>query len=255
MRKYLNLLLFLSTFAGAFGSEREFVDVVKSMPQIYQPIYGHKEISNFERSCVDREKVIIDAVRRYIDVSKKANISVLDIGCSQGYFCFKLKEVFGSQVRVQGIDILKENIELCNKLKDENSMDIDFSYDALTPNFIDSIDDVDVVLLLSVIHHETRKSGSIYSSNGGCFDYAQHLLKSLADKSGLVLVELALKGEFHDDFGDLPTNCLDWFKGIDSYKKLGDFDRGLVSETDRRSSTSKINMRPLFAISKLSGMF
>lgn len=77
------------------------------------------------------------------------NKNVVDIGCNEGYFCFKLKQL-GAE-KVIGIDKSQKYIELAKK-RDINS-DIIFINDDY--HYLDSIaeNSIDMVLLLSAMHY------------------------------------------------------------------------------------------------------
>ncbi len=84
------------------------------MPEIYQPIFGFPSLSgNNSRSCSDRLDSILRIGRLLKEDKKK--LRVLDLGCAQGFFSFSLAQSLGAEV--VGIDYLKENIDVCNELK------------------------------------------------------------------------------------------------------------------------------------------
>lgn len=107
----------------------------------------------------------------------------------------------------------------------------------------------DVILLLSVIHHETRPGGSIYDKTAkGGFEYAKTLLEQLVKKSGIVIAELALKEEFRSDFGELPEKYMDWIPDGCFHRKIGDFLRLPVADNDIGENKNGTN-RPMLIIS------
>jgi O-antigen chain-terminating methyltransferase len=238
----------LATIESSRASIRTLVE---ALPQIYQPIYKHPELTDgksIQRICTDRKTTILQLIDLYLASAKKDQISVLDIGCSQGYFCFEIKEAFGDKVSITGVDLEQKNIDLCRTLNVENIFDIEFKVDRLSREFVEQIADgqYDIILVLSVIHHETRSNGSIYSEEtSGCFQSARELLSSIIRKSGIIIVELALRNEFRANFGDLPENCLDWFSGIAFRRLVGHFHRSAVSAEDKGAVDQKI-MRPMF---------
>jgi len=228
--------------------------LVNQLPQVYQPIYNYPNLTDkktVQRVCTDREKEIISIVDKYLNFTKKKFIKILDIGCSQGYFCFKLKEHFKNRVQITGIDIDKKNIDLCKALNNENNFNIDFNTKTLNNDLINQIKDnqFDIIMLLSVIHHEARPNGSIYSENAkGGYQYAKKLLSKLIQKSKLTIIELALKEEFKSDFGELPDDYMDWVSDATFGKQIASFLRTTVSEEDRSNNTQP-KMRPMILAS------
>jgi O-antigen chain-terminating methyltransferase len=160
-------------------------DAVAALPEKYQPIYGHSELSdNASRTSEDR---VAHIVRVYDLISShlKRPLRVLDIGCAQGFFSFSLAE---KGATVVGIDMDPKNIDVCESLKAlYPQFDTNFRVDR-AENVIRGLQDgqFDIVLGFSVLHH-------IVNDNG--FYYALDLVKHLADRSGLLIAELALKSE------------------------------------------------------------
>ncbi|WP_261370573.1 class I SAM-dependent methyltransferase [Xanthomonas citri] len=65
-------------------------DLVAALPEKYQPIFGHPEISDgSSRGCEDRLEVILDVVD-HLRTALGRPIRVLDLGCAQGYFSLNL---------------------------------------------------------------------------------------------------------------------------------------------------------------------
>ena len=234
--------------------ECNVAQLVSQLPQIYQLIYNHPDLTDektVQRICVDREREIISLVEKYLSLTKKKYRTVLDIGCSQGYFCFKLKEHFGDKVQITGIDIDQKNIDLCNALNKENNFDIKFVKETLNNDFVNNIknDQFDIVMVLGVIHHEARPTGSIYAkkSKGG-YAHAKKLLSKLIKKSQFSIIELALREKFRSDFGELPINYMDWFSDIAFSKTIASFHRTTVSKEDR-GEDKNLKMRPMIIAS------
>lgn len=197
-------------------------ECIKSIPEIYQQIWGHKEYGNYSRSCEQRAARIIEAVRVLQEKLGRKKLRVLDIGCAQGYFSFALQYIGCELV---GLDFCKENIELCEALKEENRVDCKFVHGKLTKEFVDSLDigQYDVILCLSVIHHVCNEK---------TFDYARSLMEELAKKSELVIAELALKSEPVYWNQSLPEQWEDWFCDIAFFDEIGFFSTHL-SEVQR----------------------
>ena len=84
--------------------------LVADLPEIYQPIYSHEELSiNVSRQCADRlEKImtIHDALKGVLG----RPLRVLDLGRAQGFIGLSLS-ARGAVVR--GVDFLDKNIAVC----------------------------------------------------------------------------------------------------------------------------------------------
>lgn len=189
-------------------------EIVENLSYPYQPIFNHPELDkNISRECIDRENIIFDIIKNYKEQTNKQTIKVLDLGCSQGYFCLKSASL---GYDAHGVDILQENIDCCQELAKENNFNIKFEVDALSPSFVEKIknEKYDVVLALSVLHHVSNEFG---------FKQAQHILNELSLISDLVICEMALKEEpvIHDWKKHLPEKYDKWYDDISFYKKVG----------------------------------
>ena len=159
--------------------------LIADLPEIYQPVYAHPELSHtVSRSCVDRLANITsvyDALQTLLD----RPLRVLDLGCAQGFFSLALAERGAS---VYGIDFLDKNIEVCNALAAENpNVQVTFEVDhiqavlqRLEP------DQYDLVLGLSVFHHIVHEHG---------VSIVRDLLDHAAQCVGVLITEIALREE------------------------------------------------------------
>ncbi|MCJ8501251.1 methyltransferase domain-containing protein [Desulfatitalea alkaliphila] len=159
--------------------------LVKELPEVYQPIYGHPELSEaVARPCTDRLATIIsvyDALQKVVDRPLK----VLDLGCAQGFFSLSLA---ARGATVHGVDYLDKNIAICNAVAVENpDMKVTFEIGRVE-NVLGRIekDQYDLVLGLSVFHHIIHESG---------VDAAKNLIHQTLDKAGAMILELALREE------------------------------------------------------------
>lgn len=159
--------------------------MVEILPEIYQPIYGYPDLTNdASRECDDRLKEI---VKIYNNLQAKLGrpLKVLDLGCAQGYFCFKLAYIGAT---VHGVDFLNKNIELCKYISSLNSnLNVSFSCEDIEC-FIKNMRNkkYDLVIGLSVFHHLSHKIGKLQTKK---------LVNLLAMKTGLSLIEVALAKE------------------------------------------------------------
>ncbi len=159
--------------------------LVSSLPEIYQPIYGHPELSTkVSRSCADRLEHIINihnALRGFLG----RPVRVLDLGCAQGYFSFNLAEL-GAQVH--GVDFLGKNIAVCNEIAQENpSLTVSFE-EGRVEDAIAALaqGQYDLVLGLSVFHHIIYEKG---------LAAVKAMLEHAAALCGVLVIELALRDE------------------------------------------------------------
>lgn len=159
--------------------------LVSELPEVYQPIFGHSELSGqVSRSCEDRLKSIIQ-VYDSLQKSLGRPLNILDLGCAQGYFSLNLAK---HGATVCGVDFLDKNIAVCRALANENpDLNVDFET-CLIEDIAYRIknDQYDLVLGLSVFHHIVHQKG---------IKVVQDLLEHLANKCGCLLIEMALREE------------------------------------------------------------
>ncbi|WP_334150909.1 methyltransferase domain-containing protein [Hyphomicrobium sp.] len=162
------------------------IDVlVRKLPEAYQPIFNHPEISaEASRGCMDRLKNIT-TVYKEIEKYLGRRLRVLDLGCAQGFFSFSLAELGAT---VHGVDYLRENINLCQAIAVENP-DLTVSFEkGRIEDCVDNIGDnqYDIVLGLSVFHHIAHDRG---------IEFTQSLIGEIGKKTTVGLFELALAEE------------------------------------------------------------
>jgi O-antigen chain-terminating methyltransferase len=159
--------------------------LVKALPEVYQPIYGHPEFDTLaSRPCDDRLRLITSIYTRLAGELGRP-LRVLDLGCAQGYFSLQLAE---RGATVTGIDRLDKNIDLCRQLAEK--------YPAYTVQFeVGSIEDVlgrlapgdvDLVIGMSVMHHLCAEKGA---------EQTRAILKDLSGRIEAGIFEVALKEE------------------------------------------------------------
>ncbi len=159
--------------------------LVYDLPEIYQPIYGYPELSGqVSRPCFDRlERIarIYDALQRQLG----RPLNVLDLGCAQGYFSLSLAE---RGAKVHGVDYLDKNVAVCSALVQAN-LHLNASFEiGRVEDVIESLESgrYDLVLGLSVFHHIVNEKGA---------GVVKALLERVANTSGALIVELALREE------------------------------------------------------------
>lgn len=159
-------------------------ELIESLPEVYQPIFGHKEYDVTSRNCLDRLEEISEVIKS-LNGDEGKQIRILDLGCAQGFFSLSLAEL---GYDVTGVDFLEENINVCKFLANENSQyDIKF-FQADAIEFINGIekDQFDIVLGFSLFHHLIAEKG---------LSFVQELLGILAEKTKFSFFELAVKEE------------------------------------------------------------
>lgn len=159
--------------------------LVSRLPEIYQPIFGHPELSGqVSRPCIDRLAKIVQIHDGLCHVLGR-QLNVLDLGCAQGYFSLSLAK---QGANVCGIDFLDKNIDVCNALVKENpGLQARFETGRVE-DVVDRLESgqYDLVLGLSVFHHIVHEKG---------IPTVKALLERIAAQSGALIVELALREE------------------------------------------------------------
>ncbi|AYM89689.1 methyltransferase domain-containing protein [Serratia sp. 3ACOL1] len=194
---------------------------VASLPECYQLIYGHPELEIVtSRNCSDRLVIVENVVKKLHDKLQRP-LKLLDLGCAQGFFSLSLAKYCS---KVMGVDFLDKNIELCNALTEEFSIDHVEFYQGTVQSVIQSIDfaEYDIVLGFSIFHHVCHSDG--YLS-------AKEQINLLANKAGVLLLELAVKEEGLYWAEQLPEHADDILDDIAFSRALGEFGTHLTDVT------------------------
>ena len=167
------------------GKSNEMHLLVATLPEVYQPIFGHPEFAaDASRRCDDRFTEI-KSIYQSLEKLLGRPLKVLDLGCAQGYFSFSLASMGAI---VKAIDYSAQNIAICQFLAQEHQqLHINFeltSIDLFIKNIQD--DDYDLVLGLSVFHHLIHEHG---------LDYVGELFVDLRKKIVNGFFEMALRAE------------------------------------------------------------
>ncbi|PPU77908.1 kinase [Xanthomonas cucurbitae] len=159
--------------------------VVAALPEKYQPIFGHPELSDgSSRGCEDRLLLIRECAQR-LQAALGRPLRVLDLGCAQGFFSLNLA---ADGHTVHGVDFLDLNVNVCKALAAENpSFAASFEHGTVE-DVIDRLEPgrYDLVLGLSVFHHLVHARGILSVSE---------LCRKLSEKTAAGLFELALHEE------------------------------------------------------------
>ncbi|MGE6472516.1 methyltransferase domain-containing protein [Serratia proteamaculans] len=196
-------------------------EYVSSLPECYQLIYGHPELEIVtSRNCNDR-LVIVENIVKTLHKKLQRPLKLLDLGCAQGFFSLSLAKYCS---KVKGVDFLDKNIELCNALATEFSISHVEFYQGTVQSVIQSIDfsEYDIVLGFSIFHHVCHSDG--YLS-------AKEQINLLANKSNVLLLELAVKEEGLYWAEELPDHADDILDEIAFSRELGEFGTHLTDIT------------------------
>lgn len=166
--------------------EQSIVELVKQLPEVYQPIFKHPEFTaQASRSCLDRLE-IITSVYDYLSKEKERPLKVLDLGCAQGFFSLNLAE---RGAIVTAVDYSQPNVNVCNKLAEENNgFNVEFLLGSIETIIQERVkeQEYDLVLGLSVFHHLVYEHGA---------EYVFDLFKMLSKKVETGIFEFALNTE------------------------------------------------------------
>jgi SAM-dependent methyltransferase len=132
--------------------------LVAALPEKYQPIFGHPELSDgSSRGCEDRLQLILDTAQRLQDALGRP-LRVLDLGCAQGFFSLSLAAAGHS---VRGADFLDRNVDVCRALAEEAGLTRATFECGRIEDVITTLQPAayDLVLGLSVFHHLVHEHG------------------------------------------------------------------------------------------------
>ncbi|HGN9372144.1 TPA: methyltransferase domain-containing protein [Citrobacter pasteurii] len=168
--------------------EQSISELVEQLPEVYQPIFKHPEFNaqaSRTHACFDRLETIT-SFYDYISKDKGRPLKVLDLGCAQGFFSLNLAARGAS---VTAVDYSQPNINVCNKLADENNgLNIEFLLGSIETIVRERVkeQEYDLVLGLSVFHHLVYEHGA---------DYVFGLFEELSSKVETGIFEFALNSE------------------------------------------------------------
>lgn len=159
--------------------------LVAALPEKYQPIFGHPELSDgSSRGCEDRF-VLIRECARQLQAALGRPLRVLDLGCAQGFFSLSLA---ADGHTTHGVDFLDLNVHVCKALAKQNpGFDATFELGTVE-EVIERLEPgaYDLVLGLSVLHHLVHERGIVSVSE---------LCRKLSEVVGAGIFELALREE------------------------------------------------------------
>lgn len=159
--------------------------LVVALPEKYQPIFAHPELSDgSSRGCEDRLVLIRQCAQR-LQHALGRPLRVLDLGCAQGFFSLNLA---ADGHTVHGVDFLDLNVNVCKALAAENPACAATFEHGTVEDVIDRLehDECDLVLGLSVFHHLIHDKGILKVSA---------LCRKLSETTSAGIYELALREE------------------------------------------------------------
>jgi hypothetical protein len=186
----------------------------------YHPVQiDGTQVSEGERSCTDRWAIIES------EINACKAVTMLDIGCAEGFFVEKAASVCGClSLGVDG-DVRRLSLAhasvLLNGVKGAG-----FIYADISPDLISRLPVSDLVLFQSVLHHIMYNQG---------VDYAREIMAALRLKVGKVLIfDMGQSDETNNtwakslpDMGPDPHAWIEQFlrsAGYTSVEKVGDTD-------------------------------
>ena len=158
--------------------------------------------------------------------------SVIDVGCSGGYYSFAMRDKYNGYVF--GIDTEDDLIEGCQKLAVDNDVDgVVFQRLELSDYLINEKERFNVALYMSAHHHVIARHG---------MKLANYLLKTLSNRCKVMYFDMGQKSENcpSTSWWNLLTACPDQKKWLVDYlfentvyKKIEIIGSSKIHDTDR----------------------
>jgi len=127
--------------------------------------------------------------------------TLLDLGCSGGYFGFSLAATVKSYHGIDGdSELIDRNREVCQR---RGIGHLSFEHGQITPDFIRQLPKFDVAFFLSVFHHILAVSEA-YDWNEQSEWKPEEILSALADKVEVLVFETGYPTEGHEWCENLP---------------------------------------------------
>jgi len=128
--------------------------------------------------------------------------SILDLGCSGGYFSFRLSP---TARYVLGIDadrkIIEQNQEIVISRHYPN---LEFRHETITPNLLGSLPDFDVIIFLSVFHHMLTASEAYEWNDTRRQKDAYDTMALIREKCKILVFEMGYPDEGYEWCSRLP---------------------------------------------------
>lgn len=125
----------------------------------------------------------LDIIKNIIQPKGKR---ILDIGCSNGFFCFELAKLGAF---IEGYDKNAKALEINRMISELYDWNIKFEEAYFDLDFFRNLKNFDSILFLSVIHH------ILHSKTYRPLEYCREIIKILAQKTDLLIFEIGQTGE------------------------------------------------------------
>ena len=182
------------------------------------------------------------AIQSKIDFRDK---TVLDLGCSGGFFSFALSKLAKRVIAVDGdAEVIERNRAIQRDLRITN---IEFRHANIDAALVRSVAPVDVTLLLSVYHHMLTRSAAYDWNSAATAQGSGDVIDAIGESTKTFVFEIGWPNEGYEWCARLPDFGSDW----DAYIRRTIF-RGrfpAVEAVGPRSGMSWINRH---LVSKLS---
>lgn len=175
--------------------------------EVYQPVLDASgRFVGGERDYAGRLRLI----EKHVDFTGK---TVLDLGCSGGFFTFSAARKARSVIAVDADEhMINKNIETARQHGFDN---VSFICRAIDPSLIEELPKVDIVLFLSVFHHMVTESGTYDWSPGRDAERATNLLRGVCRLGDTVVFEMGQPGEgfkWCEDVSRLSNDLPGWIR-------------------------------------------
>ena len=212
----------------------------------YQPVYSRPDLSSdHARVCEDRCNSISMYCADKLSAGTLAHLSILDIGCSQGFVSLYFAD---RGAHVIGIDYNRDNVQFCRDLAAQTGIDALFKNQTLDDATIELALDygVNAVFLLSVLHHVIKERGLAWT---------QALIARMLANGMVLFCELAHKGEqvnlaWRDS---LPADERDLFPASAVIVPIGSFSalNGQATRTLYAVHRGEVSYTPVSGVAKV----
>jgi len=165
----------------------------------YHPSIHEK--TGFNRLSARKVRRRLQLITTQVDFKDK---TVLDLGCSGGFFSFSLAKIAKHVVAIDGDkEIIERNILFLNQEK-EVFKNLEFRCATINPDLIQSLPNFDIVLFLSVFHHMLACSDAYGWNTESSRKDAFTTLAMIRDRANILIFELGGTEEGYDWSSKLP---------------------------------------------------
>lgn len=146
-----------------------------------------------------------DHIRARVDFKDK---TVLDLGCSGGFFSFNLAQEARMIYAIDGdLEIIRRNMEIQLDLGIKN---IEFIHGVISKELIESIGPVDVTLFLSVYHHMLSLSDAYEWNDGMNSHTTDAVINAISSITDTLVFEIGDPNEGYEWCARLPRHDANW---------------------------------------------